>query len=152
MTASVRHIQPTPPDQPRIAIVVSRYNRWITDALEQGAIDEFNRLAGGRGEATILPAPGAFELPGLAAAAARTGRFDAVVCLGCVIRGETDHYDFICQAVAHGIMQVMLKHSQPVSFGLLTTHNEQQARDRSGGVHGNKGVEAAVAVLKMLNF
>ncbi len=134
----------------RVAVVVSRYNREITDRLEEGAIEEHARLTGEQGIAkgvVILDAPGSFELPVIALAAARTGRFDAVVCLGCIIRGETSHDRHIAGAVAQGIAQVSIETGVPVAFGVLTVENLEQAEARAGGAVGNKGAEAMAAAL-----
>ena len=96
--------------------------------------------------------PGSFELPLAAQWMAQVEEIDAVVCLGCVIQGETRHFDFICQAVAQGIIEVGLKYNKPVIFGVLTPSTQQQALDRAGGKHGNKGDEAAITAIKMLGF
>lgn len=127
--------------------MVSRYNRWITDRLEEGARQEHARLAGGAGALAILEAPGSFELPVIALAAARSGRFDAVVCLGCIIKGETTHDRHIAAAVAQGIAQVSIETGIPVAFGVLTVESAEQAEARAGGAMGNKGAEAMAAAL-----
>lgn len=134
----------------RIAIVVSRYNRWITDRLLEGAIKEFGRRGGKEDALAVLPAPGSFELPMLARVAATSGRFDAVVCLGCVIRGETTHDQHIASAVSQGIMQVATQTGVPVTFGVLTVENADQAEARAGGAQGNKGAEAMAAALDVV--
>lgn len=130
-----------------VAVVVSRYNRWITDRLESGAREEHARLTSGAGSVLVLEAPGSFELPVIALAAARTGTFDAVVCLGCIIRGETSHDRHIASAVAQGIAQVSIETGVPVAFGVLTVDNADQAEARAGGAMGNKGAEAMAAAL-----
>lgn len=130
-----------------MAVVVSRYNRWITDQLEAGAREEHARLTGGAGTLEMLEAPGSFELPIIALAAARTGKFDAVVCLGCIIRGETSHDRHIAGAVAQSIAQVAIETGVPVAFGVLTVENAEQAEARAGGAMGNKGAEAMAAAL-----
>lgn len=135
------------PQVGRVAVVVSRYNRWITDRLEEGAKEEHARLTGGAGSLQMLEAPGSFELPVIALAAARSGRFDAVVCLGCIIRGETTHDRHIATAVAQGIAQVSIETGVPVAFGVLTVENAEQAEARAGGAMGNKGAEAMAAAL-----
>lgn len=152
MTPSVEIIQAVPASQVgRVAIVVSRYNRWITDRLEAGAIAEHARLTGGEGsprcEVAVVEAPGSFELPVIARALAKSGRFDAVVCLGCIVRGETSHDRHIAAAVAHGVAQVSVETGTPVAFGVLTVENAEQAEARAGGVMGNKGAEAMAAAL-----
>jgi 6,7-dimethyl-8-ribityllumazine synthase len=136
------------PDSIKIGIVVSEWHPEITEALYQGAEKVLleNRI---KKENIIRKnVPGSFELPfGAQLLADKT---KAVICLGCVIKGETDHYDFICDAVANGIMNVGLKANLPVSFGVLTTSTHEQAKERAGGKFGNKGEDSAFAVLKML--
>lgn len=136
------------PDSIKIGIAVSEWHPEITEALYQGAEKVLleNRI---KKENIIRKnVPGSFELPFGAQLLADKAK--AVICLGCVIKGETDHYDFICDAVANGIMNVGLKFNLPVSFGVLTTGTHEQARERSGGKYGNKGEDSAFAVLKML--
>lgn len=137
----------------RIAIAAAEWNANITNALYQGAYDAL--VANGVLPEDIISTtvPGSFELTA-AAEILLTKNLDiaAVICLGCVIQGETKHFDFICNAVANGLTNVGIKHSKPVIFGVLTTNNEQQALDRAGGKHGNKGEEAAITALKMVNF
>ncbi len=130
-------------------IVVSEWNSEITDNLLRGAVDTLLEHGVDDKDIYIRHVPGSFELPFGASTLLEKKRFDAIICLGCVIQGETRHFDFICDAVANGIMQVSLKEEIPVVFGVLTTNTLEQARDRSGGKHGNKGVEAAVTALKM---
>jgi len=133
----------------RFGIVVAEWNAEITNALYQGA---FNSLvANGALEANIVSytVPGSFELTSGADLLLKTGKLDAVICLGCVIQGETRHFDFICNAVANGVSNVAIKYAKPVIFGVLTTDNQQQAIDRAGGKHGNKGDEAAITAIKM---
>lgn len=133
-------------------IVVSEWNTSITNALLQGAIETLEKAGAKADQIVIKSVPGTFELAYGAQHLFETSEVDAVICLGCVIQGETRHFDFICDATANGIMRVSLDYSAPVIFGVLTTDNLQQAIDRSGGKHGNKGVEAAVTALKMLNL
>lgn len=135
-----------------IAIVVSRWNNEITDALLEGA--KRTLLGAGVEESNISVSyvPGSFELPLGAQMAIRNQDVDAVICLGCVIQGETRHFDFICDAVANGIMSLGLQYHLPVIFGVLTPNNQQQAADRAGGKLGNKGEEAAVTVLEMIDL
>lgn len=142
----------TPPARalPPIAIIVSRYNTSITDPLLIGAVEAYERAGGDSDSLTILHAPGAYELPMLALAAAESGRFAGVVCLGCVIKGQTKHDRYINQAVARGLMDVSLHARLPVAFGVLTVENAKQARDRAGGSRGNKGAEAMRACLDSL--
>lgn len=133
----------------RFALVVSEWNREITDALRTGARDTL--LKHGVAALDIVEAwvPGSFELASGAQFLLENGGLDGVICLGSVVRGETPHFDYVCQGATQGIMAVGLKFSVPVIFGLLTDDTMQQARDRSGGKHGNKGVDCAVAALKM---
>jgi len=129
------------------AIVVSRYNDSITSVMLQGAFDAY-QAAGGRGESlAILEAPGAYELVSIAGVAAESGMYDSVVCLGCVIKGETDHDVHISNAVANGLAEISIRTGVPVAFGVLTTNTIEQARARAGGIVGNKGAEAMDAVL-----
>lgn len=136
----------------RFGIVVAEWNAEITNALYQGAYQTL--LSNGATEENILTytVPGSFELTSGADLLLKNINLDAVICLGCVIQGETRHFDFICDAVAHGISNVAVKYSKPVVFGVLTTDNLQQAIDRAGGKYGNKGDEAAVTAIKMADF
>ncbi|MBR3466517.1 MAG: 6,7-dimethyl-8-ribityllumazine synthase [Bacteroidales bacterium] len=136
----------------RIGIVVSEWNDRITDSLLNGA--EESLLEHGILQENILVkhVPGSFELPLGAKWMLEKTDVDAVICIGCIIQGETRHFDFIAQAVADGIMNVGLQFSKPVIFSVLTCNTMEQAEDRSGGKHGNKGVEGAVSALKMLSF
>ena len=136
----------------RIGIVVSEWNNEITGALLNGAIKTL--LENGVTENDILVSyvPGSFELTTGSQFLCEDKSIDAVIALGCVIQGETRHFDFICDAVAHGITNVALKYNKPVIFGLLTTNTQQQAIDRSGGKHGNKGDEAGITAIKMIAF
>jgi 6,7-dimethyl-8-ribityllumazine synthase len=133
----------------RFGIVVAEWNPAITDALYQGAMESL--LAHGALPENIIEyyVPGSFELTSGADLLLKTRKLDAIICLGCVIQGETRHFDFICNAVANGLSNVALKYSKPVIFGVLTTDNQQQAADRAGGKHGNKGIEGAVTAIKM---
>jgi 6,7-dimethyl-8-ribityllumazine synthase len=137
----------------RIAIVISEWNPEITFALRDGAVEMLEKQGLPKKDIIIKYAPGSFELPTAAQMMFEADTdLDAVICLGCVIQGETRHFDFICDAVAHGVMKVSLDYNSPVIFGVLTTNTLEQAKDRAGGKHGNKGVEAAVACLKMLTL
>lgn len=133
--------------QPPVAIVTSRYNASVTDALRDGAIEAYVRAGGKYEELALIPAPGSFELPALSLAAARSGAFAGVVAIGCLIKGETSHDRYIADAVAHGLVGVTLATNVPVAFGLLTVDTPEQARDRAGGGKGNKGQEAMTALL-----
>ncbi len=134
------------------AIIVSEWNTEVTEALYQGAYRTL--LAHGGKEEHIIrrDVPGSYELTLAAQWLAQQQSIDAVICLGCVIQGETRHFDFICDTVAHGITEVSLKYNKPVIFGVLTPDTQEQALDRAGGRHGNKGDEAAIAAIKMLGL
>lgn len=136
----------------RVGIVVSDWNTEITGALLQGAQDYLMEQGVKSKHIQVIHVPGSFELPLGAQHLANIKSVDAVIALGCVIQGETRHFDFICDAVANGISHVGLKFNKPVAFGVLTTQNLEQAKDRSGGKHGNKGVEAAETALKMIRL
>jgi len=151
--------------QTRIGIVVSEWNDEITNALFKGAMETLLKEGVKEKNIFIKTVPGSFELTHGAQSLLEKHRnkmtsvgsgyviiskLDAVICLGCVIQGETRHFDFICEAVANGITNVSIRYNKPVIFGVLTTDNLEQAKDRSGGKHGNKGVEAAITALKML--
>ena len=131
----------------RVAILVSRYHVEITSALETGARTAFAEAGGDPGHLEIFDCPGAFELAGLASVALETGRFHAVVCLGCVIRGETSHDAWINSAVANELAALSSRHGRPAAFGVITCNDVGQARARSGGVRGNKGIEAMQAAI-----
>jgi 6,7-dimethyl-8-ribityllumazine synthase len=133
----------------QFGIVVAEWNAEITNALYKGAYESL--LANGAipGSIHTYAVPGSFELTSGADLLLKNSKLDAIICLGCVIQGETRHFDFICNAVANGLSNVAIKYSKPVIFGVLTTNNQQQAIDRSGGKHGNKGDEAAVTAIKM---
>lgn len=136
----------------KFGIVVSEWNEEVTESLYSGAIETL--LANGAKRENIIRknVPGSFELSLGGQWMAQQDDIDAVICLGCVIQGETRHFDFICDAVANGITQVGLKYNKPVIFGVLTPDTQQQAFDRAGGKHGNKGDEAAMTAIKMLGF
>lgn len=134
----------------RCAIVVSRYNAWITDRLLAGAQQEWARVGGAPDRLDVIPAPGSFELPVLARAAATCGRYDAVVAIGCLIRGETTHDQHIARSVTDGLQRVALDTGIPVAFGVLTVDHEAQAEARAGGEQGNKGAEAMRAAIETM--
>lgn len=133
----------------RFGIVVAEWNASITNALYQGAYESLIEHGALIENIVTYSVPGSFELTSGADMLLKNSKLDAVICLGCVIQGETRHFDFICSAVAHGLTNVALKYSKPVIFGVLTTDTQQQAVDRAGGKHGNKGVEGAVTAIKM---
>ena len=139
-------------DQVRIGIVVSRFNEFITSKLLGGALDCLTRHGMAEESIEVAWAPGAFEIPVVASKMANSGRYDAIVCLGCVIRGSTTHYDYVCNEVAKGIAAVGLKAELPVIFGIVTTENIEQAIERAGTKSGNKGYEAAMSAIEMVNL
>jgi 6,7-dimethyl-8-ribityllumazine synthase len=134
----------------RFAIVVSDWNKEITESLLKGAYDTLMKSGTSAGNILVEYVPGSFEIPFAARFLAEKMNPDAVICLGCVIQGETRHFDFICQAVTHGITELNLRYPVPFIFGILTTKNIEQARERAGGKHGNKGIEAAVTAIRMV--
>ncbi len=137
----------------KIAIVVAEWNAKITGALYDGALKTLLKHNVKEENIFTVAVTGSFELTVAAdMLLTKQSHFDAVICLGCVVQGDTKHFDFICDAVANGITNVGIKHSKPVIFGVLTTNNEEQALDRAGGKHGNKGDEAAITALKMAEF
>ena len=136
----------------RFGIVVAEWNSEVTNALYQGAYSSLLKYGAAEDDIFTYPVPGSFELTSGADLLLKNTKLDAVICLGCVIQGETKHFDFICNAVANGISNVSIKYSKPVVFGVLTTDNQQQAVDRAGGRHGNKGDEAAVTAIKMADM
>jgi 6,7-dimethyl-8-ribityllumazine synthase len=133
-----------------VAIVAAQFNGAIVDRLVDGAIATLNKAGIASPGITLVRVPGAWELPVVASSLAQTMVFDGVIALGCVIRGETAHFDVIANESARGLMQVALEHDMPVTNGVLACENEQQAIDRAGGAHGNKGSEAAQALLDTL--
>jgi len=133
----------------KVAFIVSRFNEFVCERLLDGALDTFVRHDGNKDNVTVVRVPGAFELPLAAKKIANSGRFDAVVCLGAVIRGETSHYDYICANASSGIASASLESEIPVSFGLLTTETVEQAIERSGTKSGNQGRNATVCAIEM---
>ena len=133
----------------RFGLVVSRFNDFITSNLLTGALDVFSQYEIDQADLKVLKVPGAFELPQAARKLCSTGNFDAVVCLGAVIRGETSHFDYICAEASRGVGQVGLEFNIPVLFGVLTTENLEQAVARSGSGSSNKGRETTLAAIEM---
>lgn len=136
----------------KIGIVVSRWNEFVTRALLDGAIDTLRRQGADAAAITVAWVPGSFEIPLAVQAMAQSGKYDAIVALGCIIRGATTHYDHIASAVTGGIANVMLATGVPISFGVVTTENIEQAIERAGSKAGNKGSEAAQVALEMANL
>lgn len=133
----------------RIGIVVSEWNEEITAALLEGTLNTLKKHGVSTEKIFIRSVPGSFEIPYGARIVADLYSPDAVICLGCVIQGETRHFDYICQGVTHGITELNLDYNIPFIFGILTTNDQNQAKDRAGGKYGNKGDEAAITALKM---
>jgi 6,7-dimethyl-8-ribityllumazine synthase len=136
----------------KFAIVVAEWNDDITAPLFQGAFQALLELGAKKSNIIRKNVPGSFELPLAAQWMAERKDIDAVICLGCVIQGDTPHFDYVCQGVTYGIMKVNLKYGKPVAFGVVTTLNKKQALERAGGKLGNKGEEAALTVVKMLEI
>jgi 6,7-dimethyl-8-ribityllumazine synthase len=133
----------------RFAVVVSKYHDFVAERLQAAALSALAAAGAGPGDVDIVRVPGAFELPLAAQRAAESGRYDAVVCLGCLIRGETAHFDLIASAVAHGLTEAAEATGVPITFGVLTTNSIEEALARSGEGPGNKGHEATVAAIEM---
>jgi 6,7-dimethyl-8-ribityllumazine synthase len=133
----------------RFAIVVSRFNEEITSGLLAGARRTLSDAGVGEADITLVHVPGAFEIPAAALRLAKTGRFDAIICLGCLIKGDTMHFEYIADAASHGIMDVSVTTGVPVAFGVLTTLTDEQASERARPGDGNKGGEAALAAIEM---
>jgi len=133
----------------RFAVVVSKYNEFVTDRLQAGALAALASAGVAAGDITLVRVPGAFEIPVAAQHAAESARFDAIVCLGCLIRGETPHFEYISSAVSLGLTTAAAATGVPMSFGVLTTNSVEEALARAGDGTGNKGHEAAVAAIEM---
>ena len=136
----------------KIAIVVARFNEFITSQLLSGCIDCLIRHEAADEDLTVAWVPGAFEIPMAAKKLAESGKYDAVICLGAVIRGATPHFDYVCAEASKGIAQVSMQTGVPVAFGVLTTENIQQAVERAGTKAGNKGVDCAMTAMEMVNL
>ena len=136
----------------KIAIVVARFNEFITSKLLSGCIDCLLRHEAADEDLTVAWVPGAFEIPMAAKKLAESGKYDAVICLGAVIRGATPHFNYVCAEASKGIAQVSMQTGVPVAFGVLTTENIQQAVERAGTKAGNKGVDCAMTAMEMVNL
>lgn len=136
----------------RVGIVASRFNEFITNKLLGGAIDALTRHGVAQDSIDVAWVPGAFEIPLIAATMAKSHNYDALICVGAVIRGSTTHYDYVCNEVAKGISSVSLTSGIPVMFGVLTTENIEQAIERAGTKAGNKGFDCAVGAIEMVNL
>ena len=133
----------------RFAVVVSKYNDFVTDRLQSGALAALAAAGADSADITIMRVPGAFEIPSAARRAAQTGRFAAIVCLGCLIRGATPHFEYISSAVSLGLTEASGATGVPMAFGVLTTNSVEEALERAGEGSGNKGWEAAAAAVEM---
>lgn len=136
----------------KVGIVASRFNEFITAKLIDGAMDALRRHDTDENDVQLFWVPGAFEIPLIASKLAKSGKYDAVICLGAVIRGSTGHYDYVCNEVSKGIAAVALETGVPVMFGVLTTENIEQAIERAGSKAGNKGYDCAVSAIEMVNL
>jgi 6,7-dimethyl-8-ribityllumazine synthase len=136
----------------KFGLVAARFNSFVTDRLVEGALDAIVRTGGDPDDVRVYKVPGAFEIPLVAKRLATSGRYDAIVCLGAVIRGSTPHFEFVASEVAKGVAQVGLETGVPVTFGVLTTENLEQAIERAGSKAGNKGWEAAMAAVETVNL
>ena len=136
----------------KFGIVVSRFNHFLTDKLVEGAIDCLERHGTAESDITVCHVPGAFEIPHTAAGLVKSNNFDAIVCLGVIIRGETSHFDYVAGESASGIAKLSLESDIPVLYGIVTTENLEQAIDRCGAKAGNKGWDAALAAIEMINL
>ena len=136
----------------KVAIVVARFNEFITSKLLGGAKDALLRHGAAEADVHIIWVPGAFEIPSIAQKVAGSGKYDAIICLGTVIRGSTPHFDYVCAEVSKGVAQTSLKFNIPVAFGVLTTENIEQAIERAGTKAGNKGFDAAITAIEMANL
>ena len=136
----------------KIGLVAARFNEFITSKLISGALDGLKRHNVLDEDISLAWVPGAFEIPLIAQKMASCGKYDAVICLGAVIRGSTSHYDYVCSEVSKGIAQITLKTGVPVLFGVLTTENIEQAIERAGTKAGNKGYDCALAAIEMINL
>ena len=136
----------------KVGIVAARFNEFITSKLLSGAMDGLLRHEVREEDIHVAWVPGAFEIPVIAAKMARSGKYDAVICLGAVIRGSTSHYDYVCNEVSKGVAQVALASGIPVMFGVLTTENIEQAVERAGTKAGNKGYDCALGAIEMINL
>jgi len=138
--------------QMKIGIVAARFNEFIVSKLVSGALDALKRHDVKEEDIEIAWVPGAFEIPLIASKMVKTGRYDAIICVGAVIRGSTSHYDYVCSEVSKGIAQVSLSSDIPVMFGVVTTENIEQAIERAGTKAGNKGYDSAMSAIEMVNL
>ena len=140
------------PHNIRIGIVVARFNEFITSKLLSGALDTLMRHNVSEDDIAVAWVPGAFEIPVVASRMAKSGKYDAILCLGAVIRGATSHYDYVCNEVSKGVAHIALEQDMPVLFGVLTTDTIEQAIERAGTKAGNKGYDVACAAIEMVDL
>lgn len=136
----------------RVGVVVSRFNDFISNKLLEGAVDTLLRSGASDGDIEVVKVPGSFEIPVIAQAMAAKGRYDAIICLGTIIRGSTPHFDYIASEVAKGIARISLDAGLPIAFGIITADNIEQAIERAGTKSGNKGRDAALSAIEMANL
>lgn len=136
----------------KLAIIVARFNSFVTDRLLEGALDAIRRTGGDAEGAETIKVPGSWEMPVVAGELARQKRFDAIICLGAVIRGDTPHFDYVAGNAASGLASITAETGVPIAFGVLTTNTVEQAVDRAGAKSGNKGFDAALTAIEMANL
>ena len=136
----------------KVAIVAGRFNDFVTKRLVGSAVDCLVRHGADRDAVDVYWVPGAFEVPQMAQNLARSGRFDGIICVGAIIRGETNHFDILCQSVIYSVASVAASHALPVTWGIVTAESAEQALDRAGGKNGNKGWESALALVEMMSL
>jgi 6,7-dimethyl-8-ribityllumazine synthase len=136
----------------KFGIVLSRFNNFVSDRLLEGALDALRRSGAEEGDCSVVRVPGSFEIPLATKKMAKSGRYDALICLGCVIRGATPHFEYIATEVTKGIASITLESEVPISFGVLITDNIEQAIERAGTKVGNKGFDAAMSAIEMANL
>lgn len=136
----------------KIGIVFSRFNQFITDKLLEGALDALNKLGAEEGNISIFKVPGSFEIPLIAGRLAKTKKYDGIICLGTLIRGDTPHFDFLSAEVTKGLAQISMESGVPIAFGILTVDTIEQGIERAGTKSGNKGWDAAMSVVEMINL
>ena len=152
MSIQIREGKVVAPEGMRVGIVASRFNSFIVEKLLDGAVDGLVRHGVEERNITACWVPGAFEIPLAAQRMAKSDRYDAVICVGAVIRGSTSHYDYVCNEVSKGVAAVGLKAGKPVLFGVITTENIEQAIERAGSKAGNKGYDCALSAIEMVNL
>ena len=150
--SKIESFELTNPDQIKIGIVIAEWNSKITNRLLSGANEALESLGVNKENIQTHYVPGTFELPLGAQYLFDKNAVDGIICIGCVIQGETKHFDYVCQGATNGIMSMGLRYNKPATFCVLTDKNEQQSMERSGGKHGNKGIECAISCLKMIQL